>query len=342
MTGQARRLGESGSGRRPHRLGRAACIAVALAALPGALAGPVAAQGPGERSLLDAHNAYPYHGQWSDRLERAIATGLPLAIEQDLSWAVDPETGAGRSVVAHEEPFDGAEPTLAESFFERLRPLVEPALGADSQGDWPLVVLNLDVKSEGDHLRHHREILATLQRYRSWLSSAPRSADGSPTPIEWRPILVLTGSSDAQEHTFRDQAEGGELLLFGAVHDAGLDRDGVPLPRRASDYRRWWNHPWRVVEPEGQRAAGEWTPDDAGRLRRLVSRAHEAGLWLRVYTLNGIGEEGSQERGWFAGYDFGSLDAVRERWRACLEAGVDFVATDQYEELAVLRAGRGG
>ena len=303
-----------------------------------AIAASLAAQAPGERTLLDAHNAYPYQGRWSDRFERAIGTGAPFAVEQDLSWAVDPDTGVGGSVVAHEEPFDGGEPTLEESFFERLRPLIEPALAAGSKQDWPLVTLNLDVKSEGDHASHHRAILSTLERYRSWLSTAPRSSDRSPTPIAWGPILVLTGSSDEQERSFRDAAAAGELLVFGAVRDAGADPDGLPRPAPATDYRRWWNHPWRVVEPEGQRAAGDWTVDDAERLRTLVARAHTAGLWLRVYTLNGIGEEGTRQRGWFAGYDFGSLDAVRPRWRACLDAGVDFVATDQYEDLAALRA----
>src|SRR5262245_11979438 len=40
----------------------------------------------GTRVLLDAHNAYVENGEWSDRLDRALATGLPIAIEQDLVW----------------------------------------------------------------------------------------------------------------------------------------------------------------------------------------------------------------------------------------------------------------
>jgi hypothetical protein len=312
------------------------------------------AQTPGGRALLDAHNAYPYHGQWGDRLDRALGTGTPLAIEQDLSWAVDAETGIGRSVVAHEGPFDGTEPTLAD-FFERIRPLVEPVLERDEPEGWPLITLNLDVKSQGDHAEHHQSILATLVRYRSWLTSARLSAAGSPTPIDWGPVLVLTGASDVQEHSFRTAAAAsGELLLFGSVHDApseaspdapreaGLDEDGdtddLPRPQPATDYRRWWNHPWRVVEREGQNRAGPFSPEDAQRLRTLTARAHAAGLWLRLYTLNGAGAQGSTERGWSLGYDFGDLESVRTRWRACLEAGVDFVATDQYEDLAALRA----
>jgi hypothetical protein len=36
--------------------------------------------------------------------------------------------------------------------------------------------------------------------------------------------------------------------------------------------------------------------------------------------------------GWSPGYNFRSLDAVRIRWRAAIAAGVDFIATDQYED----------
>ena len=69
--------------------------------------------------LLDAHNAYPYQGQWADRIDRALATGTPLAIEQDLVWHP-----SAHSIVSHGEPFTGQEPTLRD-FFERIRPIVD-------------------------------------------------------------------------------------------------------------------------------------------------------------------------------------------------------------------------
>jgi cell division protein FtsN len=34
-----------------------------------------------------------------------------------------------------------------------------------------------------------------------------------------------------------------------------------------------------------QNGAGEWTADDAERLARAVRAAHQAGLWIRFYTL---------------------------------------------------------
>ena len=36
--------------------------------------------GPGQRVLLDAHNCYPEGDAYADRIDRALATGLPVAI----------------------------------------------------------------------------------------------------------------------------------------------------------------------------------------------------------------------------------------------------------------------
>ena len=102
----------------------------------------------------------------------------------------------------------------------------------------------------------------------------------------------------------------------------------------ATNYRRWSNNPWSVVEPEGQNNAGEWTAADADRLRLRVRAAHDAGLWIRFYTLNGHSPEQGERLGWSPGYNFRSLDAARIRWRAAIAEGVDFVATDQYEDYA--------
>lgn len=82
--------------------------------------------------------------------------------------------------------------------------------------------------------------------------------------------------------------------------------------------------------------AADWTNSDAARLRALVNHAHELGYLIRFYTLNGHPRE--LENGWGSGYNFGSLDAARVRWQAAIDAGVDFIATDQYEEFGkVLR-----
>jgi hypothetical protein len=318
-------------------------ISAALAAIPSHITGqrsepparpPSADQSslrPGTRVLLDAHNAYPDDGQWADRIDRALATGLPLAIEQDLAWYRDPATGRARSIVAHGEPFTGQEPTLEDYFIQRVRPLIEQALRDNRRETWPVLVLNLDFKT--DEPEHHHAIWDLLGRYQSWLCTAPRTASADAiAPIEAGPLLVLTGEADEQERSFNDAVPTGERLrLFGPVHRRP---DGTLTPK--SNYRRWSNNPWSVIEPEGQPKAGAWTPEDEQRLRDLVAAAHDAGLWIRFYTLNG--HDPVRNSGWSASYNFGSLEAVTERWRAAIRAGVDFVAVDQYEEFAeVLR-----
>ena len=110
------------------------------------------------------------------------------------------------------------------------------------------------------------------------------------------------------------------------------------LPTVATNYRRWANFGWSVVERGGQRRAGAWTPADAARLGALVNRAHALGLWIRFYTLDGYAA--GESRGWGESYNFGSLEAATERWLAVVAAGVDLIATDQYEAFAAFLKSR--
>jgi hypothetical protein len=158
----------------------------------------------------------------------------------------------------------------------------------------------------------------------------------------------VTEDSDAQAKAFFDDVPvGGRLRLFGSAHTAdpppGLsaaqrahwEATAPPaqlLPTHATNYRRWWNNSWWVVEESGQTQAGAWTRADDRRLRDLVDHAHEQGYWIRFYTLDGF--EAAQDRGWDANYNFGSLLRVVPRWRAAIADGVDFIATDQYEALS--------
>src|SRR5258706_10462377 len=80
------------------------------------------------RPVLDAHNCYPYDGRWADRIDRALSTGFPVSIEEDLAWYVDPATSKGRVIVAHNpKALTGEEPSPRVYFFERIRPIVEKA-----------------------------------------------------------------------------------------------------------------------------------------------------------------------------------------------------------------------
>jgi hypothetical protein len=69
-------------------------------------------------------------------------------------------------------------------------------------------------------------------------------------------------------------------------------------------------------------------------LLSLVEHAHANGLWIRFYTLDGATKDELSCHGWFRSYNFGSLAAAQQRWRAAQSAGVDFIASDQYELLA--------
>jgi len=294
---------------------------------------------PGSRVLMDAHNCYPYQSKWTDRIERALKTGTPLAIEQDLFWYTDRHTHHSQSLVTHGKPVHGNEPTLRDYFFERIRPLMEAALREGDHGDWPLVTLNLDFKS--DEAAHHAALWNVLKQYEAWICSAERTADiRKVMPMTIRPLLVLTGEADSQERDFYGIVPLGErLLAFGAVHTAGkspMSPAEVMVPEPANNYRRWWNNPWNVVERGGQRKAGPWTTQDETRLRELVGRAHALGLWIRFYTLDGLPDRDLGRNGWDQGYNFGSREKASLRWMAAIRAGVDFIATDQYEDLAAL------
>jgi hypothetical protein len=292
---------------------------------------------PGARTVMDAHNCYPYSEWWGDRIDRALSAGTPLAIEQDLAWHTDPKTGRSWSVVTHGEPTNGNEPTMDQYFFERVRPIVEKALRDGNHGDWPIITLNLDFKDNKPE--HLAAVLSLLRQHQSWLTSSLKGAKATDVqPLNVKPILVLTGEPDEQQAVFYDQLQTGErVLLFGAIHTAGKDPSAAPEvmdPGKATNYRRWWNNPWKVVEAGGQPNAGEWTPAKINRLRALVERAHANGLWIRFYTLDGATKAQLSCNGWFHDYNFGALDKARVRWRAAIAAHVDYLASDQYEQVA--------
>lgn len=300
-------------------------------------------------AMLHAHNAYPDGGRWRDRIDRALATGFPVVIEQDIAYAPRNEPHL-RTVVSHEAALKGSEPTLEQHFFDRIRPLMERELASGQRDRWPVVVLHLDFKT--NEREHHRAVWDLLRRHASWLTTAKAGAD-STSPLARGPLLVLTENGTDQEKDFLEwSAAGGSLLLFGSIPPPALESSDDPaerarilrraapdelIPTSASNYRRWANFPWGVVEEGGPAKAGDWNDEDRLRLESIVNYAHQRGLLIRFYTLNG--HAAGANRGWTASYNFGSLDAARARWRAAIAARADLIATDQYEELAgVLKA----
>lgn len=310
---------------------------------------------PGARVVLNAHNCYPEEDRYHDRIDRALSTGLPVAIEQDIAWYRDPETGKAWSVLLHGAHATGKEPTLESYFFDRVRPIVEKELARGDSSRWPVLYLHFNFKTtEKEHVEH---IHAILLKYKDWLSSATRLADTQTlAPIAYKPIMVMTETDPTEKAVFHDEVPVGQpFYVFGSAPGEsymppGLEREeqwrvmiSTPpekmLAASADNYRRWWNNSWFIVEEGGASRAGDWKPEDEQRLGALVSHAHRLGYMIRFYTLNGHAPEAGQ--GWTSSYNFGSLEAARIRWKASAEAGVDFIATDQYEETgAELRAHR--
>jgi hypothetical protein len=293
------------------------------------------------RPVPDAHNCYPYKGEWADRIDRALRTPFPVAIEQDIAWA------RNEPVVSHDAKTAGNEPSLREHFFERVRPIIEKALAEDERASWPIIVLHFDFKSVQPELLH--AVWDLLGEYQGWITTAIKTDDPRQlSPFEPGPLLVLTEDADEQEEVFFKQVPvGTRMRLFGSAHTAvkgssRAEREHLKATLRPdqllteppTNYRRWWNNSWFVVEEGGQRKAGDWTPADDRRLRALVDHAHKLGYWIRFYTLDGFAP--GENKGWGDAYNFGSRDAVMARWKAALAAGVNLIASDQYEDLAAI------
>ena len=212
-------------------------------------------------------------------------------------WLVDPRSGVGRSVVAHVTEEAAGNPSFEDYFFKKVAPIMDKALAENKQADWPLITLNLDFKS--NEPEHHAAVWALLGKYERWLTTAERTATPDvPAPLRLGPMLVLTGSNDAQQISFSDKVPVGERLrVFGATTEPeipGANRTEkaknyavMPvadvIPKGASNYRRWVNFSWGVIEAGGIPSSADWTPAEAERVtgpRRACPRAQSLGPLL--------------------------------------------------------------
>jgi hypothetical protein len=301
---------------------------------------------PGVRTLVWAHNAFPDHGKYADRLDRALSTGMPLMMEEDLGWA------DGKSLLIHgPKNATSDDPTLESYFFPKVRPLMEKALADGDRGNWPLITLYLDIKN--DPPEHLEAIAKLLEKYDSWLTSAVKTPEISKqSPLELKPMMVLLEDKhdDIKQQYFYDRIPvGGKLHAFGSVakYDNNIDKklsktaatEGLfetPLstivPHKADNYRRWWGIDWAYVEKGGETKAGEWNQDKADRLKKFVDYGHSLGYFTGLFSISGWTE--AENQGWDKDYNFGSRDAAKSRWQGAIRAHADFISTDHYEELA--------
>ncbi len=304
---------------------------------------------PGARTLVLAHNAYPDHGKYSDRVDRAIASGTPFVIEEDLAW-VD-----GHSLICHgAKNSTPGDPTLESYLMPKLKPIMEKALREGNKGNWPLVTLYLDIKNDPpEHLAYINQV---LDRYNAWLSTAVKTDDlAKQSPLKAGPLMVLVEdkTNDIKQRFFYDDVPvGGNIRVFGSYTKLIENPDHLPKQQfidslsavpidtvtrqRADNYHRWWGVDWAYVEKGGEEHHGEWQGSQEDRLRNIVEYGHNLGYLMGVYCLDGF--TAAENQGWEDEYNFGSLETAKVRWQAARAQGVDFISTDQYEALAdVLR-----
>jgi hypothetical protein len=301
---------------------------------------------PGSRTVVLAHNAYPDHGKYGDRLDRVIAAGQPFVVEEDLSW-ID-----GKSLMIHGAKNVGSDdPSLDSYFFPKIKPLMEKALKEGNKGNWPLVTLYLDIKN--DPMEHLEAISKTLDQYDAWITTAVKPADDAKqTPLDVKPLMVLVEDKqkDIKQDFFYGRVPvGGKVRVFGTPAKAGappemklskaeainymatLSPEKV-ITERANTYRRWFGGDWALIEKGGQHQAGEWTKEEDARLQKLVEYGHRMGYFVSIYCLDGY--TAAENQGWDKDYNFGSKEVVVPRWQAAIRAKTDFISTDQYEDLS--------
>jgi len=335
-----------------HSMKRFSLVFLAFAALAASLA--IAAKthsspfSPGARTLMLAHNAYPYGGKFGDRLDRVISGGLPFAVEEDLVW-VD-----GKSLLIHNEKEAGPDsPTLESYFFPKIAPIMEKALKEGNRGDWPLITLYLDIKN--DPVEHLAAISKVLDKYDGWLTKAVKTADiTKQSPLELKPMIVILEDkqNDIKQAFFYDRVPvGGKLRAFGSA--TKFDENPTHLPRtareerlanmvkmqpeqllskRADNYHRWYGTDWAFIELCGPTHANDWGTAAEARVKKFVEYGHSLGYLVSFYSINGFTD--TQNQGWTQEYNFGSEEAAMVRWNAAIAAHADFIATDEYEDVA--------
>jgi hypothetical protein len=273
---------------------------------------------PGPPPLpVSAHNCYPENSTSNDRLVEALGLGIDN-IEIDLGW----DDAGKRLIVGHDA---APRPGVA---YPELEPYLVPALEAHWQKPRPdraPRVLTIDWKT--DHPAAVRRFKEFLDAHPDWFTSAPKAAA---SPLAPRRLTVcFSGSDRAKELYDTFVPAGGEYRAFrDTVFGAGGGyREDVAAyaPVAATAYHRFLAFHWGHVERGGPARAGDWTDEEAARLKALVAHVHGQGFRVRFYTLNGhTGPLGGS-------YRFTNDAAAQIRWNAAASTGADWVATDEYQ-----------
>jgi hypothetical protein len=260
---------------------------------------------------ISAHNCYAENRTDNPRLTEALALGIDN-IEIDLGW----DDAAKQIIVGHDaKPRPGiAYPRLETSLF----PALESHFKTPRQDGAP-TVLTIDWKTGRPEAVEQFKKL--LDAHAEWFSSAPKSAD---SPLTTRRLTVCFSGTEAAKDAYDAMVPvGGTYRAFRDRVVSGTYEADVAayVPANSTAYFRFLAFHWGAIERGGPPSAGEWTP------------AHRRGFRVRIYCLNGhSGPLGGS-------YRFADQSTARARWLAAAAAGVDWVASDEYQELVdTLRA----
>lgn len=274
---------------------------------------------------VSAHNCYPANSASTERVVEALALGIDN-IEIDLGW----DEIRKQLIVGHDAT---PQPGLT---YPGLEAYLVPALEAhwrQAREDQAPTLLTIDWKT--DNLDAVRQFQAFLDAHPDWFSTAPKASE---SPLTVRRLTVcFTGSDRAKEQYDALIPAGGTYRAFrDTVFGGGQFKQDVAdyAPAPATAYHRFLTFHWGNVEAGGPPLAGAWTDNDATRLTSLMTQVHRQGFRARFYCLNG--HNGPT----LSPYRFRNDDAARIRWQAATKAGVDWVATDEYAEIAQTLRGR--
>jgi hypothetical protein len=270
---------------------------------------------------ISAHNCYLENTASAERLVEALRLGIDN-IEIDLGW----DESGSRLIVGHDAtPRPGVAYADFETYFV---PAIE-AHWKEPRPDRAPTVLTIDWKtSHPDAVRRFREF---LDAHPDWFSSAPKAENSPLTPR--RLTVCFSGSDQAKDRYDALIPAGGTYRAFrDVVFGAGVNGYRADLaayvPKPSSAYHRFLAFHWSHVERGGPALAGAWTEEDAERLRSLVNLVHKQGFRVRFYCLNGHLGPGVGQ------YRFRDDDAALLRWQAGKDVGADWIASDEYAEIA--------
>lgn len=244
-----------------------------------------------------AHNAYPYLFWGDDFLDQALKADLKH-IEVDITY----DGGRSAIVVTHDSRPRGTEPIL-ETFLE---PVWRKWIDAPGGG----FTIILDCKTADPRLA--TSLVRILDGKRQYLSKLSRRPGGSFVP--GKITVALSGNAAAQRayaHTVSDQ---GDYLAFGDIGAEEWRADAASyVPSEPAGFIRYLTFERRVFLSRPEALKSEDVSVD--RLETVMRLAAEKGYVSRIYTVNATR----------------TLTGINDRyWRACVEANVPLIATDNY------------